>query len=181
MATAYPSVPGVRFKLVAGFPDYCVGDDGSIWSRHATKVPRHGIRNNGWRQMRVRKGPRCLKCLLHGQTHRQTYVHRLVLEAFVGPCPPGMECCHNDGDPSNNALANLRWDTSASNNADKIRHGTWPSGIRNGHSKLQEDDIRAVRSLSRGGMTNKEIAERFGVTQTMIRSIVTGKNWKHVT
>lgn len=29
---------------------------------------------------------------------RRVQVHRLVLEAFVGPCPPGMECRHLDGD-----------------------------------------------------------------------------------
>ena len=33
-------------------------------------------------------------------------VGRLVLEVFVGPCPPGMEACHNDGDPHNNWLDN---------------------------------------------------------------------------
>ena len=36
-------------------------------------------------------------------------VHRLVLEAFVGPCPKGFECDHSDRDRRNNALTNLRW------------------------------------------------------------------------
>ncbi|WP_454113585.1 HNH endonuclease [Microbacterium maritypicum] len=52
------------------------------------------------------------------------YVHRLVLMAFVGPCPEGMEGCHNDGDPANNGLDNLRWDTRAGNTADSLTHGT---------------------------------------------------------
>lgn len=51
-------------------------------------------------------------------------VHRLILLAFVGPCPPGMEGCHEDGDPLNCTLANLRWDTPKANKADSIRHGT---------------------------------------------------------
>ena len=50
-------------------------------------------------------------------------VHRLVLAAFVGPCPEGMEACHNDGDPSNNQVSNLRWDTRSANMLDKVRHG----------------------------------------------------------
>lgn len=55
----------------------------------------------------------------------QTFrVHRLVLAAFVGPCPPGMEGCHDDGDPSNNQLTNLRWDTHSANIADQVTHGT---------------------------------------------------------
>lgn len=51
-------------------------------------------------------------------------VHRLVLEAFVGPRPAGMEACHGDGDPGNNRLSNLRWDTHESNMDDQRRHGT---------------------------------------------------------
>ena len=52
------------------------------------------------------------------------HIHRLVLEAFVGPCPEGMECCHNDGNPANNRVENLRWDTHSSNILDKQGHGT---------------------------------------------------------
>ena len=55
---------------------------------------------------------------------RRAYIHRLVMAAFVGPCPPGMEVCHEDGDPRNNALYNLRYDTPSANNMDKWRHGT---------------------------------------------------------
>lgn len=52
------------------------------------------------------------------------FVHRLVLLAFVGPQPVGMQGCHNDGNPQNNFLSNLRWDTCSNNNLDKQRHGT---------------------------------------------------------
>lgn len=58
-------------------------------------------------------------------TRRRVKVHILVLEAFVGPRPTGSVGCHNDGNPQNNALLNLRWDTQASNIADALRHGTW--------------------------------------------------------
>lgn len=61
------------------------------------------------------------------QSGRKLYyalVHRLVLEAFVGPCPPGMECCHGDLDRSNAALSNLRWDTRSANTIDAVNHQT---------------------------------------------------------
>lgn len=51
-------------------------------------------------------------------------VHKLVLEAFVGPRPPGMEACHNNGDGCDNRLSNLRWDTHRANMADQFEHGT---------------------------------------------------------
>lgn len=51
-------------------------------------------------------------------------IHCFVLEAFVGPCPEGMEACHWDGIRSNNRLPNLRWDTPKANHEDSVRHGT---------------------------------------------------------
>jgi hypothetical protein len=62
-------------------------------------------------------------------TGRQTTprpVHQIVLEAFRGPCPPGMESCHADGVPAHNCLENLRWGTKAENAADKPVNGGGP-------------------------------------------------------
>jgi hypothetical protein len=54
-------------------------------------------------------------------------VHILVAEAFLGPRPDGYHCCHGDGNPRNNHLSNLRWDTPAGNTLDMLAHGTHPS------------------------------------------------------
>jgi hypothetical protein len=50
-------------------------------------------------------------------------VHNLVLEAFVGPCPEGMEACHLNDVPDDNRLANLRWGTRSDNMRDRVRNG----------------------------------------------------------
>lgn len=57
------------------------------------------------------------------------YLHRLVLEAFVGPSPEGMEACHENGVRGDNRPENLRWDTRTENVKDAIKHGThhWAS------------------------------------------------------
>lgn len=57
---------------------------------------------------------------------RMMQVHRLVLTAFVGPCPDGLECCHWDDNPAHNCLGNLRWDTRSANQVDRIRNGRNP-------------------------------------------------------
>jgi hypothetical protein len=46
------------------------------------------------------------------------------MAAFVGPCPEGMEVCHNNGDPTDNRMENLRYGTHSSNEQDKLIHGT---------------------------------------------------------
>ena|SRR5258708_5873680 len=53
---------------------------------------------------------------------RYARVHQLVLEAFVGPKPDSMECCHDNGDRTCNVLSNLRWDTHEGNERDRKRH-----------------------------------------------------------
>lgn len=68
--------------------------------------------------------------LSRGAKTQKFLVHRLVLMAFVGPCPPGMEGCHNNGNPIDNRLENLRWDTRSANTLDKVRHGTHPHAKR---------------------------------------------------
>ena len=50
-------------------------------------------------------------------------VHKLVLLAFVGPAPDKHECCHNNGDPADNRLENLRWGTRSENIKDAYAHG----------------------------------------------------------
>lgn len=68
---------------------------------------------------------------------RTRMVHQLVLEAFVGPMPPGMQGCHNDGNRQNNRIDNLRWDTPQANAQDTIRMGANPrvrqTHCMNGH------------------------------------------------
>lgn len=61
--------------------------------------------------------------LARGGKYVQRTVHSLVLETFVGPCPPRMEALHENGIRTDCRLTNLRWGTSAENKADIIRHG----------------------------------------------------------
>lgn len=57
--------------------------------------------------------------------HRETArIHAAVMLAFVGPRPPDMEVCHGNGDPADNRLINLRYDTRGANLLDSVRHGT---------------------------------------------------------
>ncbi len=60
------------------------------------------------------------------------FIHRLVLEAFVGPSPEGQQACHWNGDPLDNRLENLRWDTASANQLDNVRLGVHPNARKTG-------------------------------------------------
>ena len=103
-------------------------------------------------------------------------VHKLVLEAFVGPCPDGLECCHNDGNSFNNHIDNLRWDTHKSNIHDRIKHGTSNRGELCGTAKLTLDQVRAIRNDNR---LQRLIAADYGIAESMVSRIKNGKRWQH--
>lgn len=106
-------------------------------------------------------------------------VHRLVMQTFVGDCPDGMEVCHNDGDPSNNAVSNLRYDTRVNNAADSELHGTRLTGAKNHKTKLTPENVVRIRELSEF-QTQERLALAFGVSQGAISRVLLRKTWRHV-
>jgi len=114
-------------------------------------------------------------------------IHRLVLFTFIGPCPPGMECRHLDGNPTNNNLNNLKWGTRSENMQDSIRHGTFKhnppdnSGSNCGASKLIDKEVVEIKFLiKKGKLNDRKIGEIFGVHRRTITDIRLGKTWKYV-
>jgi len=97
--------------------------------------------------------------------------------AFEGPCPADQEVCHNDGDPVNNKLANLRYDTHKNNMADKLLHGTHNRGSRQlGNAKLTVDQVLKIRRLA-GTMSQRAIADQFGVQVMSVNNIIRRRTW----
>ena len=104
-------------------------------------------------------------------------VHRLVAEAFIGPCPDGMEVNHKDGDKLNNTPENLEYITHADNVAHAHATGLHDNkGEKHPLSKLTESNVHEIRRLF-GKETHEAIAKRFGVCRATISLIASGKNW----
>jgi HNH endonuclease/NUMOD4 motif-containing protein len=109
------------------------------------------------------------------------YVHRLVLEAFVGPCPEGMEALHGPGGRRDNRWPeNLSWGTRSQNARDRTRDGTMVRGIQIFHARLNPDAVREIRRLTADGVSQREIARRFDVSKRTIGLIVRGETWAWV-
>lgn len=100
---------------------YRVSDLGNVWSERAQRLLKPQTLASGYQLVFLGK---------QDGKRLQFYVHRLVLEAFVGPCPDGLVACHWDDDKSNNHLDNLRWATPTENNLDCVRNGGHPLANR---------------------------------------------------
>lgn len=154
----------IEWTDVPNYPGYSVNRAGEIRGPRGLMKP-----------MRAHLGHLYILC--KRQRPRKLYVHRAVLLAFIGPCPAGMEACHGDGNPANNRLENLRWDTRLANAADKQLHGTQPRGAKSGTAKLSIDQVREIRSLH-GRRTLRSLARQFNVSHTAIRRAATGVTWE---
>jgi hypothetical protein len=126
----------------------------------------------------TRMGGRYSVVMISCRKHRGVkYVHRLVAEAFIGPAPDGMICCHNNGNMNDNRLDNLRWDTHKNNTADMAIHGTKRLGCKSHMAKLTDEIVREIRSYKG---PQKDLQEKYGVKQATISHAFTRKTWKHV-
>ena len=112
---------------------------------------------------------------------KKVYVHRLVLNAFVGPCPAGHECHHINGNRSDNRLENLRWVTRKENQQHRVAHGTHNRGEHHPQVKLTPGKVRLIRAMYATGLYfQHDLGQLFGVWQSCIGRIVSRELWKDV-
>jgi len=167
-----------NWALIPDYPGYEVSDLGRVrswWSygRNGYLKPRPHL----LKPIPMARGR--LHVTIRNQDGQwQVSVHRLVLLVFCGPCPPGKEACHNDGNHKNNRLENLRWDTKKANWADRIKHGVATIGERNNFAKLTEAEVLQVRELCAQNFKTRDIAYKFGISVSGVCRIANGTNWK---
>lgn len=179
-------VADVEYRTLAEFPGYRFGSDGTVWSCFT-----HGYRRAigpKWNPRKTKVNPRTgymeviLTTWVRGFKERRTCrVHLLIAEVFHGPCPDGLEACHDNGNRTDNRSDNLRWDTRKNNHADKHRHGTMMCGESHVCAKLTAEQVRTIREMhaaGRGGY--RTIGQQFGLRPTHVRDIVKRRSWKSV-
>jgi len=168
------------FKEIEGFPLYRIGTDGTLLSY------RHDRKGKGrWKKLKPTahtNGGYLRAYLGNGikEAGRYVFIHILVLEAFVGKCPEGMEACHYDDNPRNNRLENLRWGTRLDNTQDRIRRGRVPKGQDHARTRFTNEDIISIRRRHKEGVTVTQLAKEHGVTTGCITSIHLRWTWKHI-
>jgi hypothetical protein len=125
------------------------------------------------------KGYRALRLSVRGHLTGE-YVHHMVLAAFVGPCPAGMECLHGDDDRTNNRLNNLSYGTHDENMQQAVERNRMLSGERNPGSVLTEELVAEIRSAADAGVQGVALADYHGVSKATICRVVRRYLWQNV-
>lgn len=156
------------WKQIKSFPAYEVSDQGRV-RRTGRGIMKTHSNEKGY-----------LRVVLSEAGRQKSFmVHRLVLEAFVGPQPVGLECDHINEIKSDARLVNLRW-LSRSENFRRSQHRI-PRGEEHGRAKLTKESVLEIRRRYHRTHPTKsnarELAIEFGVTHWTIAAITSGRTW----
>jgi len=175
-------LPGEEWQPIPGSDNYRASSLGRICGpRGILKPQKHLL---GYRIVDVAIGGR----------HISKTVHSLVALTFHGPRPEGLDICHNDGDKTNNAASNLRYDTREGNLADNYKNGTYLGKTRVRYPlstqapdprllrKLTVADVYEIRRLWQTGETYlSHLARQYDVDASTIRHHLFGNHPKRHT
>ncbi|EON7637067.1 TPA: HNH endonuclease [Escherichia coli] len=168
-----------EWRDVIGYEEYFqVSNKGRIFSKRTNKILALGVNKKGYSVLSTRIGGRngVCKCFR---------VHILVANAFI-PNPHNKPIVnHKDGNKLNNEDWNLEWSTYSDNTLHAYDNGLIISlkGTELVQSKLTEEDVRYIRSVYKPYDKNygaRILADKYGVSHTVISDIASHKSWKHV-
>lgn len=158
---------------------YEVSDQGNVKSMARWVRARDGKRLLPERVLSLRTRPDgYVQVVLYRKGKGTTlYVHALVLSAFKGKCPEGMECMHLNNKRSCNQLVNLKYGTRPENNQQKVEHGTVQRGERAPSAKLTWEKVHQIRAEIAGGRSCASIARELGMHRGSIENIKNQVTW----
>lgn len=112
-----------------------------------------------------------------GRLGNARVAHRVSWQLNRGDIPIGMDVCHSCDTPSCVNPDHLFIGTRLDNMQDAVKKGRTTVGERNPQSKLTKENVVEIRSSTE---TQEVLGKRYGVMQSAISRIKTGKRWTHL-
>ena len=102
--------------------------------------------------------------------------HRVMYAMKNGPIPDGAVVRHKCDNPPCCNPAHLEIGTHADNRADCVARNRHSKGETNGKAKLTARQVGRIRTYFKG-WTHAQIAEKYGVSRSVITRILNGSSW----
>lgn len=168
-----------EWRAVAEFPTYEVSNEGRVISR--VNPGNHKCDPSYSRELSLKPnkyGYVLVNLFSDDRRNVPRSVHSLVMEAFVGPRPAGLDIRHKNGIRHDNRLENLEYGTRAENMADARVHGTLLIEEQHHQTKVsREDAIEIIELCKTRAMPQWKIGDMYGITQQGVSDIFRGKCW----
>lgn len=147
--------------------NYSVTEDGRVFKN--TKELSYSINVRGYK---------ILKVTLHGRQFNKK-VHRLVAETFIPNPNNYSDVNHIDGDKLNNHVSNLEWCTRKYNINHSYKLGLSKTGEYRYNAKLTNDDCSEIFEAHEAGISQRDIAKHYNVSQPTISGILSRKRYAY--
>jgi hypothetical protein len=110
---------------------------------------------------------------------RPTKAHRVAFELVHGPIPDGLDVLHRCDNPPCWNPHHLFVGTARDNIRDSVAKGRWVrrKGEHHRDAKLTEADVLAIRASRERQV---DLADKYGICQSVVSAIKLRKIWKHV-
>jgi len=177
-------------KAIDGFPGYEIDTEGNVWSSWNFK----GEQVNNWRSLkghcrknsRHKDGEMFVYLRKDAMISKNIKISRIVAKTFI-PNPKNLPLvCHNDSNPLNNKVENLRWDDQKGNMKDRKARKLYGlnKGSINGAAKLTEKQARIIKYAIKYEKPTRDfqryLGGAFGIHRRTVGDIVNGITWKHI-
>lgn len=111
-------------------------------------------------------------------------VHALMVRVFENNFDESLVAAHMDGNKDNNHLSNIKLVTQKENIMHKKIHGTMAIGEKNYNTRLTRDQVieikRLIKNKKSNKLSNKKIANMYGVYENAIYNIISGKSYSYI-
>lgn len=108
---------------------------------------------------------------------RHELAHRASYRLFKGDLKLSLDVMHSCDNPTCVNPDHLSLGSRKDNMADAKTKGRLACGMTHGRRKISEQDVFEIRALE---LPQVVIAARFGLSQTAISQIRSGKRWAHI-
>lgn len=113
---------------------------------------------------------------------RTVSTHRYIWTETNGPIPAEMCVCHKCDNPPCVRPDHLFLGTVRENSHDMHAKGRGRRGAAINTAVLNDAKVLAIRRMHQSGIfdTQRQIADLFGISETIVSQIVTGRTWRHL-